>query len=387
MAAVATGHLPRTLFMYRAGRRERLTAGTAYPSEFFYGWTQLKANGAAVDILDEADIARLAGGPGASAWSRLARRALSMLLGRTVPGLALENVRQLLARPVRGLINGFDAVLCTTTSLGIAACALKRAGLLSCEIVILAMGLAGLRPFALLRWLLRSATIVSISASERDRLRVLLGDDARVHCVPFGVDTAFWSPGPSEGGATAYALTVGNDVHRDYETLCRAWTADLPTLKAVTSMVLPALPSNVEHIQGDWRSATLSDAEIRALYRGALFVVVPLKQTLQPSGQSVCLQAMACGKAVVITDIDGLWDREFLRHGETCLLVPPGAPGALAAAAAELVRDPGLAERLGSTARARLAGRQDVQSMAEGIASVLDSLGRARARDEAMHRP
>lgn len=374
--------------MYRAGRRERMSAGGTYPSEFFYGWTQLKAQGAAVDLLDEGEIARLAGSPSASAWSRLLRRALSMLLGRTVPGLALENVRQLLARPVRSLLNGFDAVLCTTTSLGIAACALKRAGLLSCEIVLLAMGLAGLRPFALLRWLLRSATIVSISASERDRLRALLGEGCRVHCVPFGVDTSFWSPEPADsGGPCNYALTIGNDTHRDYETLCNSWGAGLPPLKVVTSLALPPLPANVEQIRGDWRKATLSDAEIRALYRGALFVVVPLRQTLQPSGQSVCLQAMACGKAVVITDIDGLWDREFLRHGETCLLVPPGAPEALAAAAMQLVRDPGLAERLGSAARERLAGRQDVQSMAAGIAGVLGSLGHSRAREAAGRSP
>lgn len=36
---------------------------------------------------------------------------------------------------------------------------------------------------------------------------------------------------------------------------------------------------------------------------------------------------MACGKAVIVTDFPGLWNRELLRNGETCIIA--GMPGIL----------------------------------------------------------
>jgi glycosyltransferase involved in cell wall biosynthesis len=38
---------------------------------------------------------------------------------------------------------------------------------------------------------------------------------------------------------------------------------------------------------------------------------------------------MACGKAVILSDTAGLWDREQMRHGEICYLVRPGDPAAM----------------------------------------------------------
>ena len=76
-------------------------------------------------------------------------------------------------------------------------------------------------------------------------------------------------------------------------------------------------------IKGDWHSQLLSDIEMRALYRDCEFVILPLKQTFQPSGQSTCLQAMACSKAVLISNIKGIWDRKLLKHKENIFFVKP----------------------------------------------------------------
>jgi glycosyltransferase involved in cell wall biosynthesis len=87
------------------------------------------------------------------------------------------------------------------------------------------------------------------------------------------------------------------------------------------------------------------------MYRRADVVAVPLKDVWQPTGYSVTLQAMACGKAVVLSNIKGLWDPEVFRSGENCILVEPGNPAALGTALEQLHADPALRQIIGAAAR------------------------------------
>lgn len=64
------------------------------------------------------------------------------------------------------------------------------------------------------------------------------------------------------------------------------------------------------------------------------------------------LEAMALGIPVIATDVGGT--RELVDDGVTGFVVPPGDPGALAAAMAQLASDEPLARRLGSAGQARL---------------------------------
>ena len=61
-------------------------------------------------------------------------------------------------------------------------------------------------------------------------------------------------------------------------------------------------------------------------------------------------QAIACGTPLVTADTPAA--RELLEDGESALLVPPGDPGALAAALQRLAADTQLAERLARGGRA-----------------------------------
>lgn len=65
---------------------------------------------------------------------------------------------------------------------------------------------------------------------------------------------------------------------------------------------------------------------------------------------NVLLEAMAHGRPVIATPCAGT--RDLLADGANGLLVPPGDAGALAGALARLRDEPGLAQRLGSAARA-----------------------------------
>ena len=57
------------------------------------------------------------------------------------------------------------------------------------------------------------------------------------------------------------------------------------------------------------------------------------------------LEAMACGKAVVITDVGGC--REVISDHETGLIVKPGDPGAISSAILEIIKDNELSGRIG----------------------------------------
>ena len=63
------------------------------------------------------------------------------------------------------------------------------------------------------------------------------------------------------------------------------------------------------------------------------------------------LEAAACGRAIVTSDVPGC--RRLVRTGLEGLLVAPGDPAALAAAFSELAADPGQVARMGEAARAR----------------------------------
>jgi len=64
------------------------------------------------------------------------------------------------------------------------------------------------------------------------------------------------------------------------------------------------------------------------------------------------LEAMAAGKPVVATAVDGAVDQVL--PGETGLLVPPGDADALASALLALARDPRKAQEMGIKGRERV---------------------------------
>ena len=53
----------------------------------------------------------------------------------------------------------------------------------------------------------------------------------------------------------------------------------------------------------------MTDLELKKLYQKASVTIIPLLESLQPSGQSVALQSIACGTPVIITRTDGFWDK------------------------------------------------------------------------------
>lgn len=196
-------------------------------------------------------------------------------------------------------------------------------------------------------------------------------DPDRTSVYPFGIDTEFWCPDASEAPEETYVLSVGSDPSRDYATLVAA-PIDAP-VRIVTRLpiTVPAERPNVAVLAGNYFESPLDDVGLRRLYRQASVVVVSLQDVFQPTGYSVCLQAMACGRPVVLTDIRGLWSPGLYVDGEHCLLVPPRDPQAVAAAVHRILDDSALARDLGNAARTVTCEHHPLKRMDEGLEALV----------------
>jgi glycosyltransferase involved in cell wall biosynthesis len=110
--------------------------------------------------------------------------------------------------------------------------------------------------------------------------------------------------------------------------------------------------------------------DVAPVYR-ALDVVVHASTKPEPFGLSV-LEAMACGRAVVVSDAGGV--RELVPGADHALTDPPGDVPALADRMASLLADPVRCEHLGANARRMAASRFDRSRMARRLADVYLSL-------------
>ncbi|MGC0409706.1 glycosyltransferase involved in cell wall biosynthesis [Streptomyces sp. SAI-195] len=111
-------------------------------------------------------------------------------------------------------------------------------------------------------------------------------------------------------------------------------------------------------------------ADAAGWYRAADLVVLPSRwegMALAP------LESMACGRPVVVTDVDGA--REALPHALVphCL-VPPGDPTALADAATALLLDAPLRASLGRQGRAHVRSAHDVRQTTAAVMALYADL-------------
>ena len=88
------------------------------------------------------------------------------------------------------------------------------------------------------------------------------------------------------------------------------------------------------------------------------------------------LEAMAMGKAVVATAIDGT--REVIEDEVNGLFIPPKSPEKLAAAVTRLAADAGLRERLGAAARATVQREFNAETMTRRVEQLYERVRRTQ---------
>jgi glycosyltransferase involved in cell wall biosynthesis len=86
----------------------------------------------------------------------------------------------------------------------------------------------------------------------------------------------------------------------------------------------------------------------------------------------VLIEAMACGRPVVSTNVGGL--RWTVRDGVDGFLVPPNDSEALATACIKLLSDRELANRMGAAGREAAVGTWEWKTLMSKMVSYLDEL-------------
>ena len=129
----------------------------------------------------------------------------------------------------------------------------------------------------------------------------------QVALVPYQTDEQFWQPRPT---APKRQICSAGLEYRDYATLLEAVRGlDVEVVVAAAShwskhrvrTGSQILPPNV-------RMVSLDYAALRDLYAESMFVVVPLREGENQAGITTILEAMAMGKAVVVSHTRGQTD-------------------------------------------------------------------------------
>lgn len=229
------------------------------------------------------------------------------------------------------------------------------------------------------RWAHR---LVCVSEAERaSGERAGIGADYRV--IPNGIDVERFHPAPVDtvrasllpGGDPSAPLVVcvgrlcrqkGQDVLLD------AWDTVVRRVPAARLVLVGDGPCEGQLRRKAPESVLFAGAvaDVAPWYQAADLVVLPSRwegMALAP------LEAMACGRPVVVTDVDGA--RESLPDALAgpCL-VPPGDPAALAGAIGALLADPLLRESLGAQGRRAVLSTHDVRRTAGSFAELYREL-------------
>lgn len=133
-----------------------------------------------------------------------------------------------------------------------------------------------------------------------------------------------------------------------------------------------ALKFASEHPESVKVSVDLPGPQLVATYQSSDVVVVPSINLRACLGLAI-IEAMACGKPVVVSEVGG--GPEVLGDSDVGLLVPPEDALATAKAVRRLIDDPAMASRLGENGRKKAVRDFDVVTTNRAMQSILTGLG------------
>nr|WP_202501095.1 glycosyltransferase family 4 protein [Streptomyces sp. SID5785] len=221
-------------------------------------------------------------------------------------------------------------------------------------------------------------SVLTVSGTSRDEIVEHLGvRPGRIRVVHIGADTDLFSPDPAIAEVPGRIVTTSSAdvplkglVHL-VEALAKVRAEqpgahlvvvgkraeDGPVAQAIERY---GLADAVEFVKG------ISDQELVDLVRSAHVACVP---SLYEGFSLPAAEAMATGTPLVATT-GGAIPEVAGPDGETCLSVPTGDAGALAAALTRLLEDPALRTRLGAAGRTRVLDRFTWARAAQGTAEL-----------------
>lgn len=232
---------------------------------------------------------------------------------------------------------------------------------------------------------------IALSRDLKDWLVRQNGVPARkVSVIVNGVDTAKFRPAsdPAARQARRAALGIGTldvvaigslgrlEAVKDHENLAAAYVAMVarrPDLRSRTLLVLGGDGSRRAAVEAIMESAGLRDrlvlpgyiADSPAFYQALDLFVLPSRTE---GTSNTILEAMACGLAVVATDVGE--SARLVADGETGAIVPPRDPESLAASLIPYLDSAGLRQRHGAAGRERAVAEFSLDGMLRAYGEV-----------------
>jgi glycosyltransferase involved in cell wall biosynthesis len=205
---------------------------------------------------------------------------------------------------------------------------------------------------------LRSALIAEFGVPEH-----------RAHNTGYAADTDYFQPSAREPDSGCIASAGA--ANRDFPTLVAA-SRGLPAQVTIAcgSAWFPQAVEIGENLPPNVTARPHAYPELRALYARSAFVVVPLRPGKHACGYAVIADAMAAGRAVIVTRTAAASD--FVVEGETGLYVRDGDHEDLRDKMRFLLTHPEEAQRMGRCARARMERHYSLDAYCRRMAQVMD---------------
>ena len=310
-------------YLFLNGRVERIK-NYDYSDDFFYGYRYLLSKNHDVKIIEMKVLT-----------SSMFRRLLT-LIDRLLRKISLGSffLSQMIDRQNFKKIKDTDVLIATNDRLGYSTLPyliylrLKRK-----KVIMFVMGMLKIqyKNFVIkiftnifMKLLVKSCNnLIFLSESELKEAKIKMPlQKNKMQYVPFCIDTKFWSRQNSYQ-VNKKILFIGNDGKRDYKLVKDIANNFDDVESTLISRRIPKedFKKNVNLVRTSWKSDHITDSELKRFYQEVSLVFIPLVESLQPSGQSVALQAMAMGVPVMISDTPGFWDRENLINNKNIFLV------------------------------------------------------------------
>lgn len=209
----------------------------------------------------------------------------------------------------------------------------------------------------LYRFVMRSGQILFENAADRQYfLDEKLVAQERTHLIEgVGVDTDYYRPLPEPDGIPVALIATRMLWDKGVGTLVEAARLLHQEMEARVILVGEPDPGNPASIDAEtlnqWAGEGVIEwwgwrTDMRAVFAACHLVTLP---SLGEGIPTVLLEAAACGRPIVATDVAGC--RDVVREGVNGLLVPPKDPQALANALIVLLKDSSLRLKMGKAGR------------------------------------
>tara|TARA_B100001113_G_scaffold166668_1_gene136387 strand:- start:8099 stop:9232 length:1134 start_codon:yes stop_codon:yes gene_type:complete len=318
------------LYIFGSGRKERIAQSNINSKEFFYGYFSFEEEFGKIDIVEMLPSDTFV--KGLSKFTEIIDKVLRKL--SNLPFFfhlifSFENFKKIIKS---------THIVSTNDRLGLSILPMYLISKLFSrkKLSVIVMGLFSkpkgnlitniFQKLFLKIFLISSSSFIFLGEGEyRHAINLFPNFKNKFYLVPFGINTNFWlDRGQKIFQDRDYILFVGNDGNRDFDALVKIVNSNKEINFIVVSRQLTLDDfeyNNITLHSGDWFNQAITDNELKNLYKNAKFTIIPLKETLQPSGQSVCLQSMSVGTPVVITKTDGFWDPGRFESNENILFL------------------------------------------------------------------